>query len=365
MALNVTGLAISPPWLSDALPALTPVALASLPVCFLVGLLRTRLSTLAVGHLVVELGARPPTDKLRDALARTLGDPSLTLAYRVQGQHHWVDGDGRPIDLPGPRASRAVTVLERDGQPVAALVHDRSLENDPALVSAVAAAASLAIENERLHADARARLAEVRESRARLVTVADAERRRLERDLHDGAQQSLVALALSLNTVRDRLDSGRVDDVRDAVTGAEQQLRAALAELRELAAGIRPAILTDAGLGPALEALAERVAVPVTMRVDLDGRLPDAVEAAAYFAVCEALVNVAKHARARSAVVDVSGQNSRLRVRIEDDGAGGAGLGSGSGLRGLVDRITALDGSFSVDSPRGRGTRIVFELPCG
>jgi len=182
--------------------------------------------------------------------------------------------------------------------------------------------------------------------------------------MHDGAQQRLISLALSLNLIGERLDVGHLVEAREAVRTAERELRTALAELRELAAGIRPAILTDAGLGIALDALAEHAPVPVTMRAHVDGRLSDAVEAAAYFTVCEALANVAKHARATSAMVDAGVEDGQLVVTIEDDGIGGAKLEGGSGLRGLRDRVGALDGILDIESHEGRGTRIRVEIPC-
>ncbi len=364
IVLSTPALTTSAPWLQNVLPIATPIALASLPITFVVGLVRSRLAVAAIGHLVVELGASPPSGELRDALARALRDPSVTIAYRVPRRQGWVDSDGRPTKLPDASSSRTATLLERHGQEVAALVHDHSLEHDPALVAGVAAAASLAIENERLQAALRARLAQVRESRARLVKVADEERRRLERDLHDGAQQRLIALSMSLGQISARLETGQTEKARDVIRVAEEQLRTALAELRALAAGIRPAILTDAGLAPALESLAEQAPLPVTVHTDIAGRLPDAVEAAAYFAVCEALTNVAKHGAATAVVVTASTTAGHLTVVIEDDGVGGAKPDRGSGLRGLVDQVGALDGTIDVDSPLGGGTRIRMDLPC-
>jgi signal transduction histidine kinase len=316
-----------------------------------------------VGHLVVELGASPPQERIRDALAETLHDPSLAVAFQVPDREGWVDAEGMPINLPDGRSARAITVLERGGEAVAALIHDRSLENDPTLVAAVAGAAALAIENERLRADILVRLAEVRESRARLVTVADQERRRLERDLHDGAQQRLVALALTLSRAAERLNDGH-EGTGELLHDGERQLQKALEELRRLAAGIRPAVLSDAGLGAALESLAENAPLPVTLRQAVDRRLPDSVEAAAYFAVCEALTNAAKHAHATQVTITASLKDGRLVVAVSDDGVGGAEFGGGSGLSGLVDRITALDGGLTLDSPEGSGTRVEFELPC-
>ncbi len=357
---GVIGLA---PGVENAVPVLTPIALASLPLAFVFGLLRSRLAVASAGHLVVELGSSPPPERIRDALAETLHDPSLALAYQVPGREGWVDAEGRSLDLPDRRSSRSFTVLERGGVAVAALIHDRSLENDPTLVAVVAGAAALAIENERLQADVRARLAEVTESRARLVTVADQERRRLERDLHDGAQQRLVALALTLSRAGERVDE-RPGETRELLADGERQLRKALEELRRLAAGIRPAILSDAGLDAALESLAEDAPVPVTLRATVDCRLPDQVEAAAYFAVCELLTNTAKHARATSVTVTARLEDGRLQVEVCDDGVGGAQFDGGSGLNGLVDRITALDGQLTLESPEGSGTRVEFELPC-
>jgi signal transduction histidine kinase len=363
LALIVPDLLHATPWLSDAMPWVIPIALASLPIAFVVGLLRSRLAVAAVGHLVVELGSSPPPGRIRDALAETLHDPSLTLAYRVPDREGWVDPDGGPLDLPDARSGRALTVLERGGDAVAALIHDRSLENDPTLVAAVAGAAALAIENDRLQAEIRARLAEVRESRARLVTVADQERQRLERDLHDGAQQRLVALALTLSRVAERLDGGQ-EGTRELLADGERQLRTALEELRRLAAGIRPAILSDAGLGAALESLAENAPLPVTLSATVDRRLPDQVEAAAYFAACEALTNAAKHAHARAVTISARVEDGRLLLAVSDDGDGGARLAGGSGLRGLVDRVSALDGRLTLRSPVGGGTHLEVELPC-
>ena len=363
LALTVPGLFVSAPWLDAAMPVITPIALTSLPIAFVLGLLRSRLNVAAVGHLVVELGSSPPPGRIRDAMAETLHDPSLALAYRVPGREGWVDAEGGQLRPPRqPVLPRLHRPRARRGS-VAALIHDRSLENDPTLVAAVAGAAALAIENERLQADVRARLAEVRESRARLVTVADQERRRLERDLHDGAQQRLVALALTLSRAGERLDD-RDTAARALLADGERQLQRALAELRRLAAGIRPAILSDAGLGPALELLAENAPVPVTLSAEVDRRLPDSVESAAYFAVCEALTNAAKHAHATRVTVTAALDDGHLRVGVGDDGVGGAQLGGGSGLRGLVDRISALDGRLTLESPAGGGTRLEIELPC-
>jgi signal transduction histidine kinase len=213
----------------------------------------------------------------------------------------------------------------------------------------------------RLDGELRARLEELRSSRARLVQAGDTERRRLERDLHDGAQARLVAVALMLAQAR-----RRVDDDREAATmldRAVSELKTSLAELRELARGIHPAVLTDKGLEPALHALAGRAPVPVTLNAEPGERLPVAVEIAAYYVVSEALANVGKYAQATEATVCVRRCDGRLIVDVTDDGVGGADTGHGSGLRGLVDRLGALDGTLAVDSPPGQGTHLHAEIP--
>lgn len=364
LALNLVGMVASPEWLAPALPALTPLALMSLPVSLLVGLIRGRLARLAVGPLVVELGAASGQEALGPMLARALGDPSLEVAYRAPAAADgWVDAGGRPVLLPRGEG-RSVTLLDREGEVIAAVVHDPSLDDDAELVGSVAAAASLALENERLRADVLARLTEVRDSRARIVAAADAARRRLERDLHDGAQQSLLGLGLQLGVARDQAAEGHAAEAARTLDAAIEDLRRATAELRELAAGIHPPVLSEAGLGPALEALAERAVLPVRVAEVPARRLPDAAEGAAYFVASEALANVTKHSGARSATVRCSWADGVLRLVVEDDGQGGADPARGSGLRGLHDRVAAFDGRLSVESRPGAGTRVVAEIPC-
>jgi signal transduction histidine kinase len=203
---------------------------------------------------------------------------------------------------------------------------------------------------------------ELRVSRVRIVEAADAARRRLERDLHDGAQQQLVSLALDLRLLKARLRDTEAEPLVDALA---EKLAVALGELRELARGIHPAILTDRGLGPAIEALASRVPVPVTADVEVDDRLSGPIEAAAYFVVAEALTNIVKYARATQVTVQIRRDADLVLVTVEDDGAGGARIGAGSGLRGLQDRLSALDGTLAVESPREGGTRLRARIPCG
>jgi signal transduction histidine kinase len=205
--------------------------------------------------------------------------------------------------------------------------------------------------------------AEVRRSRARIVEAADAERRRIERNLHDGAQQRLVALSLELRRARSRLSLDADRAAATTLDEANAQLRGALADLRELARGIHPAILTEAGLGPALRALAEESPVPVQLALHLPSSLPSHIGVAAYFIVAEALTNVAKYANAQRVEITATTDGGRVHLVVADDGRGGADPNRGSGLRGLADRVAAIDGGLSVDSPAGRGTRVTAELP--
>ena len=206
-----------------------------------------------------------------------------------------------------------------------------------------------------------ARVAALQDSRARIIAAADAERRRLERDLHDGAQQRLVALSMQLGLAKRRLAKG--EDVGDLVLSADEEAKAAITELRDLARGLHPAVLTDRGLAPALRDVATRSAVPVELGALPEERLPGPVEAAAYFTVSEALTNVAKYAQASQVRVDVAPRDGVLAISVADDGVGGAAAGGGSGLRGLADRLAALGGELTLDSPPGHGTTLRARIP--
>ncbi len=347
--------------LGDFRQVLVSVTAALVPIAFVLGLARRGLARSAVADLVVELGELPATPRLTEMLARALHDPSLEIVYAAPGGGY-VTGDGRVAKLPEPTSmNRAVTRLEHDGRTVAALVHDPALLEEPELVRSVAAAASLALENERLAAEVRAQLAEVQASRSRIVEAGDTERRRVERDLHDGAQQRLVTLALAIQLARTR--AGARDDVKQLLDGLALELELALGELRELARGIHPSILGEAGLGAAIEGLAERTPVPVHVAVP-DGRFDASVEAAAYFVVAEALTNVAKYAGANRAAVTIRQEAQRLLVEVSDDGRGGADPAGGTGLRGLADRIAATGGEIEVLSPSGAGTIVRAWIPC-
>jgi signal transduction histidine kinase len=300
---------------------------------------------------------------VRELLAESLGDHSVAIAYWLPDREIFVDEIGRPVDLPHRASGRTWTTVERDGRPVAAIVHDAALDTTSELVQAAAAASSLAIDNERLKADLRARLEELRVSRLRIVEATDAARRRIERDLHDGAQQQLVALALELRLLHRRVEDQ--PEITPLVDGLSERLSSALAELRELARGIHPSILTDQGLAPAIHALADRAPVEVRAEVGVEERLSAPVEAAAYFVVAEALTNVVKYAQASAVDVDVRLVAEEVVVQVADDGVGGVDVAAGSGLRGLQDRLAAVDGRLDIESPSGGGTRLRARIPVG
>jgi len=336
------------------------ISTALVPVALVAGVLATRRARGSVADLVLELDRAGP-GHVRDALAASVGDPTLELALWLPERSAWVDESGRAVVLPDAGNGRAVTLIGRGDERLAALVHDPDIVDQRSLLEAAGTAARLALENERLHAELRRQLAELRASRVRIVKAGDAERRRLERDLHDGAQQRLLGVGLALQLLRSRVDGTR--DGAALLDEAELELQSALRELRELARGIHPAILVEHGLEAAVRTVAERSPVPVSVSAH-GARLPAHVETAAYFVIAESLANVAKHARATHATVEVMRANGSAVVEISDDGVGGADPDAGSGLRGLADRIGALDGELTVESPAGAGTRVRVEIPC-
>jgi signal transduction histidine kinase len=337
-------------------------AFGLVPYVFLAGLVRGRwIRGRGLGTLITRLGQAPSAGGLREELARALGDPSVELAYWLPDTRQYVGATGHPLVLPAPGDGRSVTEVERDGRRIAAIIHDPALLDDAEQVSAAGAAAALALENERLEAELRAKVEELSASRERIVESGYEARRRLERDLHDGAQQRLVSLALSLRLLRRRVK--RDPDALHELDRARGDLDHALEELRELARGIHPSVLTDRGLNAALHGLAQRAPVPVEFQGTPNDRLPDRVELAAYFVVAESLTNVAKYARATHASVNVRRHDGHVVVEVTDDGVGGADPATGSGLRGLLDRVAAVGGRLELDSPRGQGTTVRAAIP--
>jgi signal transduction histidine kinase len=364
-SIFIPGLEDNDPGVRAAMFIVALVIFLTVPFAFLVGFMRMKLSRAdAVGPLVDRLAQQGDRQvSLREALAEALGDPSLEIAYWLPERGRYADAAGRAVELPGDDSGRAVTPIELEGRRIAVIVTDTELVEEGLLIRAVGGALALTMENERLTAELRARVEELRASRARIVKAGDEERQRLERDLHDGAQQRLVALSLNLKLAQASLDSDP-DDARELLDDAVAELTEATAELRELARGIHPALLTERGLEPAVEALAARAPVPVELLSLPEERLAAPVESTAYFVVAESLTNVARYAQASHAEVEIKRGDGRLVVEIRDDGVGGADPARGSGLRGLADRVGAVDGRLSVHSPAGGGTRVHVEIPC-
>lgn len=349
-------------------PAFQPIQRATFvvigisPIVFMLALLSARLARSAVGDLVLELRGDLAPRELRDALARALGDSKLTLAYWVPHFERYADLDGRAHAIPSPDG-RSTTLVERGGAPVAALIHDPALDDEPQLLDAVGAAAGIALENARLEAEIAARLEEVKGSRIRVIEAGQNERKRLERNLHDGTQQRLIALSLDLKMLERELADNppalrQLQDAQDEITRS-------LDELRDVARGLHPAVLSAHGLAVALEQVAARATVPVDLTVDVNERLPEPVEVAMYYVVTESLANVGKHAQATVASVNLFRAGGEICVvEIVDDGVGGANTECGSGIRGLADRVEALGGRLRVWTPPGGGTRVRAEIPC-
>jgi len=332
------------------------------PLAFLAGLLDARLAKAGVGELLVQLRAEPTPD-IQQLLAQALRDPTLSLIYWLPQYGSWADQDGNPTSLPRSDNGRRVTFVKQNGEQIAALIYDAGLGDEPELVEAVSAAAGIALENGRLEAELRARLQELQGSRSRVVEAQQNERRRLERNLHDGAQQRLVALALELGLLAEKANNDPATQER--LKRARGEVAESLDELRDIARGLHPAVVSGHGLAIALESLAAATPLEVHLKTDGLPRLPEQLEVAAYYVVSESLTNAAKHAQADTVTVEVGVTTDTLIVEIVDDGIGGADSERGTGLRGLADRIEALNGHLRVWSSVGKGTRVRAEIPCG
>jgi signal transduction histidine kinase len=322
---------------------------AILPLAMAFALTRARAD---VAVLLARLESCAP-ERMWDELADALGDPTLRVALRRPGGD-FVDPDGRPVDVDDPTQAR--TVIDPD----TILLHDSALLGQTSLLRAGATAARMGLDNRRLQAEVRARLLEVQQSRNRLAQAALDERRRIERDLHDGAQQRLIAVGLNIDQARQYVDDDPA--ATKALDEAANEVVNTLSELRQLARGLRPALLEERGLAGALPVLVQRLPLPVRLNLSIDVRLPQPVEATAYFVISEGLQNAVKHARATRAEVSVEHHAGRLDVRVADDGVGGADPSRGTGLRGIADRVAALGGTFTVSSPPGVGTTVLVVL---
>ncbi len=338
-------------------------------VAFLVGLVRWWVFIARSSQrLAARLRGHPTPEDLRHALAEEFDDPSLAIVYWLgNGEGHWGDADGHPLDPPAAAPGRAVTAIVDGEHLVAAIVHDAALEDDRAFVDTATSYALMTLDNQRLSAQASALLRAVRESRSRIQAAADDERRRIERDLHDGAQQRLVALRIKLELAAERTDDGHGNGADGAAVlrrlGGD--VEAALEEVRSLARGIYPSSLADRGLVEGLRAAALRNPLPTTVLAAGVRRHSREIESAAYFCCLEALQNAAKHAEgASSAVVELS-DNGSLRLEVRDDGAGFDldDVASGVGFTSMRDRVAAVGGELAISSSPGRGTRVSATIP--
>jgi signal transduction histidine kinase len=334
-------------------------AVCATAAALLIGLIRRPWDRVDVTDLVVQLGATR-SGVVRDALARALGDPTLAVGYRLTGTSTYVDAAGRPIEIPDSSSGRATTFVEQSGDTVAVLIHDPAVLDDPGLVGGVAAAAGLAAANIRLRAAVQARVAELRESRRRLLDAGDRERERLGQRLRDGAELRLAELGTAL--IGARHDSASPERIAQ-IAQSEIRLGRVRQDLQRLAVGLGPLQLLDSGLGHALATLAAEFPIPIELKLTTD-ELSPAASICAYFVCSEALANVAKYASASRVVVGLSTTpDDHFEVTIEDDGVGGADPAHGSGLRGLADRVEALGGTLAVISPPGAGTTLTATLP--
>ena len=350
------------PGVEQAVPWGYEAVLVLIAAGFLADIARGRWTQAVVTRLVVDLGEGTGTGMLQARLAHALGDRSLVIAYWLPEASGYVDESGNPVVLPGAGSGMAVTVIERQGERIAALVHDAAVLDDPGLMDAVASAARIALSNVQLRARVRRQVAELDASRRRVLEAGDAQRRRLQQELRAGAGERLTEVGELVDLGLQGAHAAADGSVAARLEDARRALDAAQAELQELAAGIHPAMLTERGFGLALSCLAERAPVPVRLAVPPQ-RLPAAIETAVYFICSEALTNVGKYAHASQADIVVGADGDLVTVLVADDGVGGADPSAGSGLKGLADRLEALGGRFRVESPAGGGTRLLAEIP--
>jgi signal transduction histidine kinase len=337
-------------------------------IAFLVGLVRWWVFIArATQRLAVGLRGHPSPDDLRAALAESFDDPSLEIVYRIgNGEGHWADADGHRIPDALAATDRCLTEIRDGPDLVAAIVHSSALAHDRSFVDTATSYALMTLDNHRLSAQTSSLLREVRESRARIQAAADAERRRIERDLHDGAQQRLVALRIKLELAAERTGDGHGEGAA-VLRGLGTEVEEALEEVRSLARGIYPPSLADRGLVEGLRAAALRSPLPTTVLAAGVQRYSREIESAAYFCCLEALQNVAKHGRGASAAVVELSDNGSLNLEVRDDGAGfdPVTVDRGVGLISMRDRLAAVGGDLAIISSPGRGTRVAACIPLG
>ena len=340
--------------------------LPALAVAFLIGLARWRLFTAeAMQRLATRLRGHPRPDELRAALADAFDDPSLDIAYWLDDDGgRWVDAEGRTVPSPPPESGRCLTEVRDDDRRVAAIIHDAALRDDPAFIATASSYAVMTLDHQRLSLQAATLVGEVRDSRARIQSSADDERRRIERDIHDGAQQRLVALRINLELAAEQTegdDPARAQVLRALGTDVDT----AIDEVRSLARGIYPGVLADRGLVAALRSAALQTALPTTVLDAGVQRYSREIETAAYFCCLEALQNADKHAHGATAAVVELSEDELLRIEVRDDGAGfdAAGAAGGAGFVNMRDRLAAVDGELATHSSPGKGTRLIVTIP--
>ena len=367
LALATTGRRVAPESsLLNISMWLIAFTLPAMAVAFLVGLARWRLFTGdAMQQLATRLHGHPRPDELREALADAFDDPSLDIAYWLEQEGgKWVDAEGKTIEPPPPGSGRCLTEVRDDDRRVAAIIHDAALRDDRAFIATATSYALMTLDNQRLSVQAATLVREVHDSRARIQATADEERQRIERDIHDGAQQRLVALRINLELAAEQTDSDDPDRAK-VLRALGTDVDTAIDEVRSLARGVYPGVLADRGLVDALRSAALQSALPTTVHAAGVQRYSREIETAAYFCCLEALQNAGKHAHgASAAVVDLS-DNGVFRMEVRDDGAGfdAATTVAGAGLVNMRDRLAAVDGKLVTLSSPGKGTRLIVTIP--
>jgi len=350
-------------WPGEIVGGLQLIAIGLVPIAFALGMLRggfARTGELEeLGSWLGASGAERPA--LTAALAATLGDPSLEVWFWMPQRATYIDVQGDPVVEPPASARRGVEVVELNGRRIGAIVYDANIVGEAELVRTAGQVLAIALDRERLTAELMASRRALQLSRERLVDAADAERRRIAQDLHDGLQMQLVLLALEAQQLAKGSDPSSATAER--ATDLRKGIDAAAAELRQIVHAVMPAALVERGLAAAVQDLADRMPIPTV--VELEPRtLPPAVESTAYFVVAEALTNAVKHSAATRISVRLAHRDDVLHVGVRDDGVGGAFLNRGAGLRGIADRVDVLEGSITIESPPGGGTDIHAEVPC-
>lgn len=340
------------------------IAMAAVPVSFVAGVAHARNMRARVADLMRVTREGADRGLWAESLARALRDDSVRVYWWEEDRGRYVDAAGQPMDsADAGRGHSILPVASPTGLPIALIRHDRVLTDNMRLLDGVSSALRLSVDNGRLRSDLERTLDQVRQSRQRIVEAGDEARRRIERDLHDGAQQQLVSLGMRLrlaaNTARETGEHRLAEDLEDAIATLNQGLK----ELRELAHGIHPSLLSQGGLALAVPELAGRCPVPVEVDVQADGRLPELIESTAYFAIAESLANVAKHSQATRAWIRARIEDERVVIEVRDNGIGGASLDAGSGVLGIADRIEAVGGELELVSPPGSGTTVTVRMP--